>query len=317
MQPKLSVVVTVYNEEENIRPMIAQISDALDGYDYEIVYVDDGSKDNTLRELYAIDHPRLRVVEFRKNYGQSPALMAGIDYARGEYIATMDGDLQNDPSDIPAMLQLAEEGGWDMVAGERVNRQDGVFLRKIPSKIANFIIRQTTDVHMKDYGCALRVFRAELAKDLGIYGELHRFIPVLAHLEGAKVIQVPVKHHARQFGQSKYGLGRTFKVMSDLLLMLFFKRYSSRPMHLFGNFGITIFLIGFLINLYLVTLKIMGQDIWGKPLLILGLMLVIMGVQFITIGIIVEIQMRTYFESQNKRPYKVRRVKEGELVLGE
>jgi len=314
MRPKLSVVVTVYNEEENIRPLIEQISTALEGYDYEIVYVDDGSTDGTLKALYSIEHDRLRVVEFRKNYGQSPALMAGIDFARGEYIVTMDGDLQNDPSDIPNMLQLAEEGGWDMVAGERVNRQDGMLLRKIPSKIANFIIRQTTDVHMKDYGCALRIFRSEIAKDMGIYGELHRFIPVLAHLEGARVRQIPVKHHARQFGKSKYGLGRTFKVVSDLLLMLFFKRYMAKPMHLFGNLGLGVFAIGLIINLYLAGLKIMGQDIWGKPLLILGLMLVIMGVQFITIGIVIEIQMRTYFESQAKRPYKVRKVTEGALV---
>jgi len=314
MRPKLSVVVTVYNEEKNIRPLIEQISTALEGYDYEIVYVDDGSTDGTLKELYSVEHDRLRVVEFRKNYGQSPALMAGIDFARGEYIVTMDGDLQNDPSDIPEMLQLAEEGNWDMVAGERVNRQDGMLLRKLPSKIANFIIRQTTDVHMKDYGCALRIFRSEIAKDLGIYGELHRFIPVLAHLEGAKVIQIPVKHHARKFGKSKYGLGRTLKVVSDLLLMLFFKRYMAKPMHLFGNLGLGIFLIGVVINLYLVGLKILGQDIWGKPLLILGLMLVIMGVQFITIGIVIEIQMRTYFESQAKRPYKVRKVTEGALV---
>ncbi len=314
MQPKLSVVVTVYNEEKNIRPLVEQISTVLEGYDYEMVYVDDGSTDGTLKALYSIEHDRLRVVEFRKNYGQSPALMAGIDFARGEYIVTMDGDLQNDPADIPAMLQLAEEGGWDMVAGERVHRQDGMLLRKIPSKIANFIIRQTTDVHMRDYGCALRIFRSEIAKDLGIYGELHRFIPVLAHLEGARVIQIPVKHHARQFGKSKYGLGRTFKVVSDLLLMLFFKRYMAKPMHLFGNLGLGVFIIGVLINLYLVGLKIMGQDIWGKPLLILGLMLVIMGVQFITIGIVIEIQMRTYFESQAKRPYKVRKVTEGTLV---
>lgn len=316
MQPKLSVVVTVYNEEQNIRPLVQRISDALSEIDYEIVYVDDGSTDGTLKELYALDHPRLVVVELRKNYGQSSALMAGIEQARGEYIATMDGDLQNDPADLPAMLELAEEGEFDMVAGERANRKDGVFLRKIPSWIANYIIRNTSGVHLRDYGCALRVFEADLAKDLGIYGELHRFIPVLAALEGARVTQIPVRHHARQFGKSKYGLGRTFKVISDLLLMLFFKQYLQKPMHLFGQTGIVLFGIGMLINLYLLGLKILGQDIWGKPLLLLGLLLVIAGVQFITIGIIVEIQMRTYYESQQKRPYRVRKVKVGGELVG-
>ncbi len=304
---KLSVVITVFNEEENIQPLVGQLTAALDGIDYEIIYVDDGSRDGTLAELKKIQHSRLRFLEFRKNYGQSMALMAGIDHADGDFIATMDGDLQNDPADIPAMLQLAETGDWDLVAGIRANRKDGMLLRKIPSLIANWIIRTSTDVHLKDYGCALKVFRKEIAKDLGLYGELHRFIPVLARLEGARITQMDVRHHARQFGKSKYGLGRTFKVISDLLLMLFMKKYLQRPMHLFGNFGVALFAIGALINFYLGILKLTGHDIWGKPLLILGLMLVIAGIQLITIGIVVEIQMRTYYESQQKRPYKVRR----------
>jgi glycosyltransferase involved in cell wall biosynthesis len=304
---KLSVVITVYNEEENIRLLFDQLVAALQGIDYEIIYVDDGSRDGTLTELKKIKHDHLRFLEFRKNYGQSMALMAGIDHADGDFIATMDGDLQNDPADLPAMLRLAEEGDWDMVAGIRANRKDGMVLRKIPSLIANWIIRTSTDVHLKDYGCALKVFRRDIAKDLGLYGELHRFIPVLARLEGARITQMEVRHHARRFGKSKYGLGRTFKVISDLLLMLFMKKYLQRPMHLFGNFGVGLFAIGVLINIYLGILKLMGHDIWGKPLLILGLMLVIAGIQLITIGIVVEIQMRTYYESQQKRPYKVRR----------
>lgn len=314
MRPKISVVVTVYNEEQNIRPLIERITAALEGFEYEILYVDDGSTDGTLGELRRMDHPRLKVIELKKNYGQSLALMAGIDHAEGEFIATMDGDLQNDPSDIPAMLELAETGDWDMVAGNRANRQDGMLLRKVPSKIANYIIRTTTDVNLKDYGCALKVFRRDLARDLGLYGELHRFIPVLAHLEGARITQVDVKHHPRQFGSSKYGLNRTFKVISDLLLMLFFKKYMQKPMHLFGNVGVLLFLIGAIINLYLLGLKLMGQDIWGKPLIIFGLMLVIAGIQLVTIGIVIEIQMRTYFESQQKRPYKVRRIIRGAKV---
>lgn len=313
MSLELSVVVTVYNEEENIRPLVQRISDALEGYAYEMVYVDDGSKDGTLRELRNLRHPRLKIIELKKNYGQSLALMAGIDHAEGEFIATMDGDLQNDPTDIPEMLRVAREGGWDMVAGNRANRQDGFILRKLPSHIANYIIRNSSGVQLKDYGCALKVLRADLAKDLGLYGELHRFIPVLAHLEGGKITQVDVKHHPRQFGKSKYGLSRTFKVVSDLLLMLFFKKYMQKPMHLFGNSGLFLLALGLLINGYLLVLKILGQDIWGRPLLLLGMILLLAGIQFITIGITVEIQMRTYFESQQKKPYKIRRlIKPGE-----
>ncbi len=313
MSLELSVVVTVYNEEDNIRPLVQRISDALEGFAYEMVYVDDGSTDGTLKELRNVRHPRLKIIELKKNYGQSLALMAGIDHSEGEFIATMDGDLQNDPTDIPEMLRVAREGGWDMVAGNRANRQDGFILRKLPSRMANYIIRNASGVRLKDYGCALKVLRADLAKDLGLYGELHRFIPVLAHLEGGKITQVDVKHHPRQFGKSKYGLNRTFKVVSDLLLMLFFKKYLQKPMHLFGNSGLFLLVLGLAINLYLLTLKVLGQDIWGRPLLILGMILLLAGIQFITIGITVEIQMRTYFESQQKKPYKIRNlIKPGE-----
>ena len=310
----LSVVVTVYNELENIRPLIDRINGALLGAgltDYEIIYVDDGSTDGTVRELKQIDDPRLTMVEFRKNYGQSLALMAGIDMARGDYIATMDGDLQNDPLDVPEMLKLVQHGDWDLVVGERVNRQDGALLRKIPSRIANWIIRNLSGVHLRDYGCALKVFRAEIAKDMGIYGELHRFISVLASLEGARITQIPVRHHARQFGVSKYGLGRTFKVVSDLMLMLFFKKYLQKPMHLFAQAGLFLFAAGALINVYLLVIKLMGEDVWGRPLLILGALLVLAGIQLITVGIIVEVLMRTYYESQDKRPYRVRTVLRG------
>jgi glycosyltransferase involved in cell wall biosynthesis len=313
----LSVVVTVYNELENIRPLIDRINGALlsaEMTDYEIIYVDDGSKDGTVKELKSIDDPRLVVVEFRKNYGQSLALMAGIDIARGNFIATMDGDLQNDPLDIAAMLELMQQGEWDLVVGERVNRQDGALLRKIPSRIANWIIRNLSGVHLRDYGCALKVFRTEIAKDMGIYGELHRCISVLASLEGARITQIPVRHHARQFGVSKYGLGRTFKVVSDLMLMLFFKKYMQKPMHLFAQAGLFLFSIGALINVYLLVCKLMGEDVWGRPILILGALLVMAGIQLITVGIIVEVLMRTYYESQNKRPYKIREVKRGQGV---
>ncbi|GAA4465863.1 glycosyltransferase family 2 protein [Nibrella saemangeumensis] len=304
----VSVVVCVYNEAGNIYPMVEQVSRALVGYDYELIYVNDGSTDQTLAELKTILHDRLVILDLQKNYGQSLALAAGIEAAKGDFIVTMDGDLQNDPADISRMLKLAEDGDYDLVAGIRANRQDGALLRKLPSRLANALIRWSTDVHMKDYGCALKVFRADLAKNLGLYGELHRFIPVLAHLEGARVTQVDVQHHPRRIGQSKYGLGRTLKVVSDLILMLFMKKYLRKPMHLFGNWGLLSLLVGLGVNAYLLVLKLAGQEIWGKPLLILGMMLVLAGIQLISFGIMAELQMRTYYESQEKKPYKVRRV---------
>jgi glycosyltransferase involved in cell wall biosynthesis len=305
---KLSVVVCVFNEEGNIKPLVQQISDSLDKIDYEIVYVDDGSTDATVKEILSLNHPRLTLVEFKKNYGQSSALAAGINQSRGEFIVLLDGDMQNDPSDIPMMLALAEKENWDMVAGIRMNRRDGFLLRKIPSMIANSIIRKTTHVSIKDYGCTLKLFTSELAKSLGLYGELHRFIPVLASLEGGSITQVEVKHHPRTHGKSKYGMGRTFKVIADLLLMLFFKKYMQRPMHLFGRWGIIVLLAGLVLNFYLLILKLLGNDIWGKPLLLLAILLTLAGFQLITIGILAEILMRTYYESQEKTPYKIKRI---------
>ncbi len=307
-QPLLSVIICVYNEEENIKPLNKWINDSLVGINYEIVYVDDGSTDSTIRQIRELGDEKVVLVELRKNFGQSSALYAGIEQAKGEYMVTMDGDLQNDPSDIPMMLNLAIEHEWDLVAGIRKNRQDGMFLRKIPSKIANSIIRNSTGVQIKDYGCTLKVFKSDLAKNIGLYGELHRFIPVLASLEGARITQVDVKHHAREFGKSKYGINRTMKVIIDLLLVLFFKKYMQKPMHLFGTMGLLLAFVGLVINTYFLFQKIAGHEIWGKPMLLLGILLVISGIQLITVGIIADIQMRTYYESQNKRPYKIRKV---------
>jgi glycosyltransferase involved in cell wall biosynthesis len=308
---ELSVVITVMNEEANISPLLAAIRSALSGLDYEVVFVDDGSTDRTIAEIKVHADTRTRLVELRKNYGQSTAMTAGIDHSTGKYIALLDGDLQNDPSDIPSMLELLKAEDWDVVAGNRRNRQDGMLLRKIPSRIANALIRKMTGVYIRDYGCTLKVFKREIAEELGLYGELHRFIPVLAKLQGARITQVDVKHHARLHGTSKYGINRTFKVMSDLILMVFFRKYMHKPMHLFGTLGFIGLGFGVLINLYLLALKVMGQDIGGKPLLILGLMLLLGGIQLITIGIVAEIGMRTYFESQNKKTYTVRRVFDG------
>ena len=306
--PELSVVITVMNEEENIQPLLAAISSALDGIDFEVILVDDGSTDATKKRILQFSDERTILVELRRNYGQSTAMTAGIDHSKGTYVALLDGDLQNDPTDIPSMLKLLKEEDWDVVAGNRANRKDGMLLRKIPSKIANALIRRMTGVYIKDYGCTLKIFKREIAEDLGLYGELHRFIPVLAKLQGANITQVDVKHHHRKFGKSKYGINRTFKVMSDLVLMVFMRKYMQKPMHLFGTLGFISVGIGIIINLYLLIIKIMGQDIWGKPLMILGLILLLGGIQLITIGILAEVNVRTYYESQNKKTYQVRNV---------
>ncbi len=309
--PKLSLVVAVYNEEDNVIPLAAQVAGALEGFDYELIFVDDGSKDRTVERVISLNDPRVILLKFKKNYGQSAALSAGITHAGGDYVITLDGDMQNDPADIPMMVKTAEEGGWDLVAGVRKNRKDDFFIRKIPSRIANRIIRKTTGVMMKDNGCALKVFRADIAKSISLYGELHRFIAVLAALEGATIAQVDVNHHPRIHGKSKYGLNRTFKVISDLILLLFFKRYLSRPMHFFGNWGLVILIPGVLINAYMLIIKLMGHDIWGRPLLILGVLLLVAGFQMITSGIIAELVMRTYYESQQKKPYRIHKIYQG------
>ncbi len=312
---ELSVVITVMNEEDNIQPLLTAVRSALEGIDYEVVLVDDGSTDATRRRILENTDDRTTLVELRKNYGQSTAMTAGIDHTHGKYVALLDGDLQNDPTDIPPMLELLKKEEWDVVAGNRKNRKDGMVLRKVPSRIANALIRKMTGVYIRDYGCTLKIFKREIAEELGLYGELHRFIPVLAKLQGARITQVDVKHHPRVHGKSKYGLNRTFKVMSDLVLMVFMRKYLQKPMHLFGTLGFISLGLGILINLYLLILKIMGEDIGGKPLLILGLILLLGGIQFITIGIVADINTRTYFESQNKKTYTVRKVFHGKREI--
>jgi glycosyltransferase involved in cell wall biosynthesis len=255
MPKKLSLVIPIMNEEDNIQPLLENIKSSLAGWDYEVILVDDGSTDQTINRIKEFADEHTRAVIFNKNYGQTTAMAGGIDEANGDYIITLDGDLQNDPSDIPEMIKKLEDEDVDVVAGIRAKRKDGMFLRKIPSKIANAMIREFTGVYLHDYGCTLKVFKNDIAKNLGLYGELHRFIPVLAQLQGAKLAEMPVKHHARIHGTSKYGLGRTFKVMSDLLLMVFLKKYLQRPMHLFGVAGIITFLLGGAISGYLLILK--------------------------------------------------------------
>lgn len=291
-------------------PLIDAIEAAMPRFEYEVIFVDDFSQDGTVKAIKTSINPRIHLIELKRNYGQSLALAAGIDYASGEYIVTMDGDMQNDPGDIPMMLSKLIEEDRDLVTGIRTKRKDS-FVKTIPSKIANFIIRRTTKLNIKDQGCALKVFRKETAKELNLYGEMHRFISLLAYLNGARVSEIPVTHHPRKFGKSKYGLGRTFKVINDILLILFQRNYLQKPLYLFGNIGLFFFALGIIINVYLMIVKFMGNDIGNRPLLILGVLFILVGIQLFTIGIVVDLQMRTYYESQRQRPYKIRKISVG------
>lgn len=301
----ISIVVALYNEEGNIPTLIQQITTALQDHTYELILVDDGSTDASVKIIKENLLPNIKLIVLRKNYGQSAAMAAGIDAAKGDYIVTMDADLQNDPSDIPVMLEKLRAENWELVAGIRANRKD-TRIRKIPSRIANKLIRATTGVTLHDYGCTLKIFRREIAKNLELYGDMHRFIPVLAALQGAKMTEMPVKHHPRVHGKSKYGMGRIIKVMSDLLLVLFMQKYFQRPMHIFGPVGLVLFFLGFLINIYLLIIKLTGEKIGNRPLLILGVILLLGGLQLILFGIVAEILMRTYYESQHKKAFRIR-----------
>jgi dolichol-phosphate mannosyltransferase len=301
----LSIIIPVYNEQENIKPLLSEIAHALEDIEHEIVLVDDGSNDGTKDEILSLSQKNLTLISFSRNFGQTSSMVAGIEIASGKYIALLDGDLQNDPSDIKKMLQLLETGNYDLVAGRRKFRQDDMWLRIIPSKIANHIIRKCTKVSVNDFGCTLKLFKANLAKNLGLYGELHRFIPILADMNGAKIVEIDVNHRARKFGISKYGIGRTFKVISDLLLILFFQKYKQKPMHLFGNLGILSFFIGTTMECYMMILKLQGKPVGVRPLFYLGLFFIIVAIQFVTTGFLAEILVRTYYGSQNKKPYTI------------
>ena len=303
----LSLVIPIFNEEDSIIILNEKILKALKGYNFEIIYVDDSSSDSSREVIKSINKKKVILVELSKNYGQSLALAAGFDIAKGDYIITLDGDLQNDPNDILPMLNKAVEGDWDIVTGIRVKRKDSI-IKTIPSRIANFLIRTLTRLNISDQGCALKVFKKETAKSLNLYGEMHRFINLAAYLDGARITEVPVTHNPRKYGYSKYGLGRIFKVINDLLLILFQKKFLQKPIYFFGSIGIIIFSTGSILSLYFFVIRIMGQDIWGRPLLILSIMLVIIGIQIFSIGITYDLMMKTYYESQNKKPYKIRKI---------
>jgi glycosyltransferase involved in cell wall biosynthesis len=311
---EVSVVVPIYNEIESIPRLLETIATTLqqNHISYEIICVDDGSKDGSselLRQL-ACTRPDLRAVLLRRNYGQTAAMAAGFKYARGQAVITLDGDLQNDPTDIPRLLDKLDEG-YDLVSGWRKERQDAMLTRLIPSKIANWLIGKVTGVNLHDYGCSLKAYRSELIMDMNLYGELHRFIPALAFIEGARIAELPVQHHARQFGRSKYGLGRTFRVLMDLFTIYFMKRFLTRPMHVFGLFGLISMIIGVGLGAYLTFVKLaLGESIGDRPLLILAVVLFLTGVQLFSFGLIAELMMRTYHESQNRPIYRVREVVE-------
>ena len=300
--PDVSIVVPIYNEVDNLPDLVARIGAAMAGQalGFELLAVDDGSTDGSrerLREL-AASTPWLRPVLLARNYGQSSALQAGFDRVRGRYVVTLDADLQNEPGDIPLLLQRLEtDPEVDMVSGWRKDRQDAELSRKLPSRIANRLISSATGVHLHDYGCALKAYRRPIIDRIRLYGELHRFIPSLAKEAGARITEVPVRHHARTRGVSKYGIDRTFRVILDLILIVFFMRYRQRPLHAFGGLGLWLTAPGVLILLWLLLQKLLGEDIGGRPLLLVGVMLLLMGAQLIAAGLIGELLIRVYHEA--------------------
>ena len=300
--PDVSIVVPIYNEVDNLPDLVERIAAAMAGQalSFELLAVDDGSTDGSrerLREL-AASTPWLRPVLLARNYGQSSALQAGFDRVRGRYVVTLDADLQNEPGDIPLLLaRLEADPDVDMVSGWRKDRQDAELSRKLPSRIANKLISSATGVHLHDYGCALKAYRRPIIDRIRLYGELHRFIPSLAKEAGARIAEVPVRHHARTRGVSKYGIDRTFRVILDLILIVFFMRYRQRPLHAFGGLGLWLTAPGVLILLWLLLQKLLGEDIGGRPLLLVGVMLLLMGAQLIAAGLIGELLIRVYHEA--------------------
>lgn len=309
---ELSIVIPVYNEEENVEPLVREIAGVIEplGKSYEIIAVDDGSHDATYAVLGKIHQTqkRLKVVRLKRNFGQTAAMAAGLAHARGEIVVMMDGDGQNDPADIPALLtELAH--GFDLVAGWRYRRQDPFFNRRLPSMIANGLISMTTKVKLHDYGCTLKAMTQEVARDLKLYGEMHRFIPAIAYERGARVAELKVNHRPRLRGKSKYGITRTLRVVLDLLTVKFLIDYSTRPSHIFGPIGVVSGLAGFALAISLTLEKLIdGAHIGGRPLLLLSILLIFIGFQFVTMGLLGELLARTYHESQGKPVYAVREV---------
>jgi glycosyltransferase involved in cell wall biosynthesis len=311
----LSVVIPVYNEEGNLGPLHQALTEALDSYEYELVFVDDGSEDDSrevLESLAAADPAHTLIVELRRNFGQTAAIAAGIDHAQGDVIVTIDADMQNDPADIPTLMEKIEEG-YDVVSGWRVNRRDRFLTRVLPSRLANWLISKVTGVELHDYGCTLKAYRHEVLVGFRLYGEMHRFIPAYAGLVGARMIEVPVRHHPRKRGVAKYGLERTLKVVLDLLTVKFLTSFANKPIYLFGGAGGVLITFSVLLLGVLVWRRIaFDEHLVRSPLLLMTVMLFILGFQSILMGLIAELLVRTYHESQAKPTYSVRRVVNGE-----
>jgi glycosyltransferase involved in cell wall biosynthesis len=310
---ELSVVIPIKNEAPSLTELYREITQTLEawGRSYEVLVVDDGSTDDSFEMLSKIQagDPRWRIIRFRRNFGQTAAFSAGFAHARGRLIATSDGDLQNDPGDIPAMVRTLEEQGFDIVCGWRRNRKDAFVSRLIPSMIANRLISWATGVRLHDYGCSLKVFRAEVVKPLKLYGEMHRFIPAIASEQGVRVAEVEVNHRSRRHGSSNYGISRTIRVVLDLLTVKFLLSYSTRPLQIFGLVGLATGVPGLIVLAYLSFVKIVqGEPIANRPLLLLGVLLVFTGVQLLTLGLLAELQSRTYHESQDKPTYVIREI---------
>ena len=314
MAPDLSVVIPLHNEEPNVAELHRELTAALGawGRPYELLLVDDGSSDGTFAALEALQagDPHVRVIAFRRNFGQTAAFAAGFAHARGRVIATADGDLQNDPRDLPMMVDMLD-GGHDIVCGWRRKRRDPWLTRRVPSNIANWLISRTTGVSLHDYGCSLKVFRGEVVRSLRLYGEMHRFIPAIASEQGVRIAEVEVNHRPRRMGTSKYGLSRTMRVVLDLFTVKFLLSYSTQPIQIFGPPGLLMGTAGLAITAYLGYLRLFdGQAIGDRPLLLLGILLIFAGMQFLTLGLLAELQARTYHESQDKPIYAVREILE-------
>lgn len=309
-----SIVIPVYNEQQSLQELhksIHEALDSIDGLDWKVIYVDDGSSDNSpqlLEELAGSDPEHTTLIEFRRNFGQTAAIAAGIDHAEGDIIILMDADLQNDPSDIPMMLKKIDQG-YDVVSGWRVNRKDKFLTRTVPSRTANWLISKVTGVSLHDYGCTLKVYRREVLTNFRLYGEMHRFIPAYASSVGARIIEVPVQHHPRQYGKTKYGLSRTTKVILDLLTVKFLISYANKPIYLFGGTGFGLISISLIMMLFLLVRRLWLQvGVFDSPLFIVSILMIILGFQSIFIGLIAELLVRTYHESQHKPTYTVRKI---------
>lgn len=304
----VSIVVPLYNEEENIEPLYKALKAVMNrgGEDYELLFVDDGSTDRTLQLLKQIAQRdgNVKLLSFRRNFGQTAAFAAGFDHAKGDVIVTIDGDMQNDPEDIPRLLSIMDK--YDIVSGWRRKRKDPFLTRRLPSIIANYLISRVTGVKLHDYGCSLKAYKKDVVKNINLYGEMHRFIPVVASWYGVKITEVETVHHERSRGKSKYGLLRTLKVIPDLITVRFLQSFSTKPLQAFGPIGLLFGFAGFIISVYLTVLKLSGQSIGGRPLLLLGVLLIIVGIQLIGMGLIGEMVVRVYHESQKKPIYILR-----------